>query len=598
MKKKRFLPLAVVLAALSFATNLRADTLADRAPADAVGFVSWAGTDALGKGYEQSNLKKLIETLNLQPFIAAKFEEEMNKVDDPQKKADSKAAQELMLTLSKAPTAFYFGPVDFTSTPPGIKAAFYSQVGKDRAAALSKQINEIMERNKDKQDANDPPVAVTVAGDYLLVTIGSVPEIEKRLSGAAPADGLANVKAFQETMTQVGAANKPSAMLFYVNGEAAVKTLNEGIVAQGGMFADMWPKISDAIGLPAIRNIGFAGNFDGPNWTSQMFLGLTEKRTGYIALMDSKRLADDVLKLIPKAATAAGVTRIDLARGYQDVRDAMVAIDPQNGAANFDMGTRQFSASTGVDLLKDLFEPLDDAYIVFAVPNAKGESLRHAVVGNKMKDAVKGENALTTLENSVSAMMQRDVGGVNFNQVALPAPNDKVTAHVISGGNDIATAWTVHNGVFYFSLSQAGLQGAVENSGKGEPITANPQFAELWKKVGHKDMSGFSFLDLPKLAGEFYPLADKALKEHKADNPDEKVPFVMPPLEKLQANLSPAMAVYWTDKDGFHSKGTGPVPMFELLRPETLIQFVFMVAVAPGAARVEMEAPPAVAPNP
>src|ERR1035437_2621253 len=54
MRKHRLIPLARAPAS-SPNRPPPADPLAARAPADAVAFVSWAGADALGKGYEDSH---------------------------------------------------------------------------------------------------------------------------------------------------------------------------------------------------------------------------------------------------------------------------------------------------------------------------------------------------------------------------------------------------------------------------------------------------------------------------------------------------------------------------------------------------------------
>src|SRR6185437_2378723 len=101
--------------------------------------------------------------------------------------------------------------------------------------------------------------------------------------------------------------------------------------------------------------------------------------------------------------------------------------------------------------------------------------------------------------------------------------------HIISGPQ-MSPAWTVTDGVLYFSLSQEGLKSAIENNAKNTPIFDNPQFAELWKKVGVKDMSGFSFVDYKKVAAELHPLVTRALEQRKAARPEEKNPFVLPPL--------------------------------------------------------------------
>src|ERR1035437_5497906 len=109
MRKLRMISVAWVLAGLCWATQVRAGNLADRAPADAVGFMSWAGTAALGDAYQGSNLKGMLEALKLPELISRRMEEELKKTDDPQKQADQKAGREWIEAVLRAPTAVYFG---------------------------------------------------------------------------------------------------------------------------------------------------------------------------------------------------------------------------------------------------------------------------------------------------------------------------------------------------------------------------------------------------------------------------------------------------------------------------------------------------------
>src|ERR1035437_2270324 len=73
MKKHAFPPCPSPLAAWALVGQPRlahAESLAGRVPADAVAYAEWAGSDNLGKSYDNSHLKKLLEVLNLPQFIS------------------------------------------------------------------------------------------------------------------------------------------------------------------------------------------------------------------------------------------------------------------------------------------------------------------------------------------------------------------------------------------------------------------------------------------------------------------------------------------------------------------------------------------------
>jgi hypothetical protein len=572
MKNRRLAAVAVAFVGLLLSQAVRGDSLADRAPADAIGFVSWAGSDALGKSYNNSHLKGLVETFKVPELIAQSIDKKASQETDPDKKAQQQAAKDMILTVTRSPTAVYVGPMDLSdSEAPKLKIAIYSQVGKEKAAAFATTVSGWIQKEKKA----GPPVAALAAGDYLLLTIGDVPEMEKRLAGPAPADGLANLPAFQQTMTQIGAATAPSALLMYMNGQQALKVIGDAITAKGGPEAAIVPQVLEAFGANAVRDYGFAGNFDGANWTSHMFIGFAEKRTGLMsAMLDARHLPDDAVKMIPKNATWASVVRLDGPKLLDGIRDLVDKVTP-GGAANFDQGLQQFFAFTGVDLRKDIVDTLGDAFVFYGAPDAKGNTFKAATIANKLKDPQKLETALTTLESVVAAMMgQRGVNTVTFKTESLAPPNDKVSAHVISAG-PVAPAWTVQDGVLYLSFSLDGIQRSIGNAGKNSPIFENEQFSALWKKVGNKEMAGFSFIDYPKVVAEAYPIIAKLLK----DNPNNALPFELPPLEKINENLGPALSVQWSDKDGYHCKSTGPAPVLDLLRGESIMQYGLMLQV-------------------
>jgi hypothetical protein len=582
MKSRKCVSVALGLVGLLLAQAVRAETLADRAPADAIGFAAWAGAENLGTAYQQSHLKGFIETLNLPEIIAREMQKEAEKnAANPARLAEQNAVKEILLTMFNAPTAVYVGPVDFADARnPAPRIALYSKVGNEKAQRFAGQLALLIEKGK---KPNQPPAAATAAGDFLLVTIGALPDFDKRLTAAAPADSLGALPDYQKTIATVG--GEKAAALLYLNGPAALKTILDAINAKGGEDAEKNSKIFKTLFADSIRHCAFAGNFDGPNWTSHMFFGLAENRTGLVNLVfDHKALPEESMKLAPKEATWAGVTRMDVPKLMQAIRDLAAQVDPR-GAKGIDMGLQQFFALTAVDFQKDVVDTMGDAFVAFGIPDAKGNTFENATMASKVKDPQKLETALTTIESVASLMLGNRGGGgggggggnaVQFTTESLPAPNEKVSMHVIST-DQISPAWTIHDGVLYFSLAKAGVQRAVESVAKNSRLTDNPQFADLYKKLGVKEISGFSYIDYPKVATEIHPLIAGAIEQRKAMNPDDKNPFVLPPVEKINAHLTPALSVYWTDKDGHHAKGTGPLPMLEMITPATMLQWSLML---------------------
>ena len=541
--------LALMLAAMASVPALaRAENDADRVPADAVAYIHWAGEDAMGPAYASSHMKGLFDTLKLQQLVVEQMNKHVAEMGDPQKKEQARSVHEFLQTLVHYPVSVYVGAVDLSNPDkPKPTAAIFSKMGAAKAGDYAGKLNgAIPPEGKDM-------VTVSAAGEYLLINIGADADMARRLGATPPTDGLGSSESFNKTMAQFGAGAAEAPAIVYINGESALHIVDDLISTKGGGGARAWPAIETAFGLTEIKDIVWVGKLDGPDWMGQFFVGMGQNRSGILDFIDNKPLPEDTLKLIPGNATWAGVTPFDAARFLDDIRTAAGQIDPR-GQKNFDFALRQFFAFTGVDLRNDLIASGGNEFAVYAFPDAAGKSMGNMVMVTRLKDPKKMETSLSTLENTISAMiMQRDASGaVSFKTEALDAPDEKVTAHVIAFP-EASPAWAIRDDVLYVGISKAAVQHAMDNAATAGSITENPTFAALKKELGADQISGFDYLDLPKVAPEEYPMLQHLLTELK-------VPYTLPPLEAIAPNLSPYLKVAWTDAAGYHAKSIGPFP--------------------------------------
>jgi len=541
--------MALMLAAMTAVPVFaRAENDADRVPADAVAYVHWEGEDALGGQYAASHMKGLLDALNLRETLTALMDKRMAKLEGPQKDK-AQFMKDFLHTAVKYPTSVYVGTVDLSNPDKPLPTiAIFSKMGAANAGEYADKLNSIAADTKDKS----VPFSISAVGDYLLVTIGADTDMAKRLATVPPTDGLGSTEDFNKTMMQFGAGAVEAPAIVYINGEAALHAIDD-LVASKGRGAQGWPAAEMALGLTEIKQIAWAGNFDGPEWVGQLFIGMGPNRTGLLDFLDNKPLSDDALKQIPANATWAGAFAFDGSRFLDDMRNAAGQIDPR-GQQNFDFGLRQFFAFTGVDIKKDLLASLGTEFTYFAFPDAAGKSADNLVMATKLKNPQKMDTALNTLENTINALiMQRDSNSsVQFKTEALDAPDDKITAHILT--LPLASpAWAIQGDVLYVGISKSAVQHAIDNGATAGSITANPTFAALRKKLGNQQMSGFGYLDLPKVAPEDYDVIKELLAEWS-------VPYTLPPLAALTPHLTPYLKVSWTDAAGFHVKSLGAFP--------------------------------------
>jgi hypothetical protein len=572
MNLRRSAVMAVLAAAVCGAGMARAESDADRAPAESVVYFHWAGAESLGAAYQNSHLKGVFDALQLRQFLAQQMAAADKAGASDAKAAMKKAVTDWFTAAEQVPTSGYLQSIDFSADKPMPKLAIFSKVGADTAAKLASEIGDAATAAKTE---DSPPVAATVVNEYLLITVGADMDAAQRIGGPAPTDGLGSTESYKAAMGQlagIGGADAPA--VIYVNGEAIVRMVDDAAESKGPAQArETWSHMKGALGLTGIKQIVFGGNFDGADWTSQGFIGLAEKRVGVVDFLDSPVVPADTFALIPADAAWANVVGFDASRFLDDMRNASAEMGA-TAQRQFDFGMQQFFAFTGVNLKDDLLGALGTEYAFYGFPKAAGAgpdgkpSLANFTMASKLKDGKKEETALSTLENVINSMVgQRDSSSkFQVKTEPLAAPSDKVTAHVLAL-DTISPTWAIADGVLYFSMRKEGVQRAVDEAGKKGAISDNASFAALKKKLGDHNLSTFGYIDLPAMAPEIHSFVEKLLKEAK--NGAAKYP--LPPLAAILPNLAPELQGTWVDKDGWHFKSVGPFPLTDTIGPQGVI---------------------------
>ncbi|HWB95045.1 MAG TPA: hypothetical protein VG672_00030, partial [Bryobacteraceae bacterium] len=95
---------AVVAAAVALGAGrwARAAGLADHVPADAMVYLEWPGTDALGPAYNNSNLKGIIDALDVRGRIEAAIQQKGQDLGD-EGKANAEMARQWIEAVTKNP---------------------------------------------------------------------------------------------------------------------------------------------------------------------------------------------------------------------------------------------------------------------------------------------------------------------------------------------------------------------------------------------------------------------------------------------------------------------------------------------------------------
>ncbi|HVX86503.1 MAG TPA: hypothetical protein VH253_17105 [Phycisphaerae bacterium] len=555
---------AVVAAAVALGAGrwARAEGLADHMPADAMVYLEWPGTDALGSAYSNSNLKGIIDALQVRQRIEAAIQQKGEDLGD-EGKAKAEMARQWIESVAKNPGAVYVGPVDFSGDSPMPKVAVVSKVGASQAQAMASKAKEEMDKQEAKEGA--PPVSIVVSGDYVVMNVGKGVTADKWLT-TPPAESLGASDKYKKAMAQAKVKGTAAGEL-YIDGETAVQAMMEGMTRSNeDPVKNYGPIVLDALGLSAVRQMAWQGAFDGKNWASRGFVGLEGERKGLLGLFDFPNLRPADIAMIPGSAAWAQVGRFDGNRVLDDVRAAIVKINPQGGQ-QFDMVVRQAYAFTGVDVQKDLFASLGDTFAMYAVPDADGK-ITTITVANKAKDPAKLEQALTGLETFANQMMAQrgGAGMVSITQEPLAAPNDKITAHLIK--TPVGTgAWTIADGVLYISGGKDALEKAV--SVKGGGLAEGAKFTAVKQQLGAPGMGGFQYDDVAAVGPGYWDAFKKQWDQLIAQADVKQPP--LPAYEQLKPYMGTGLMVWWMDGAGLHAAEEGPFPGWNAINPVTEI---------------------------
>lgn len=569
MKRVRTWALLAALALAPVASF--GQTLADKMPKDTIAYVGWAGAKAVGPAYEQSHFKGLLDAMDFQKQFADAIQHNVAKETDAAKKEGAALFRELGEAVFNAPSAIYFGGLDLTNPQkPMPKLALVSMMGNQQATALAAKLNPMIEKNK-KPDA--PEAKAYVVGNYMILSVGPAADFTAPLTnGLKAGESLAEQPAFKAAFAGAGVKDGQSpAAAMYMDGEALIKAIDDVVTAGPDAAARRnWPLAVELMGLDGLKQIAWSGNFDGKNWASEGFIGMKGTRTGLLGFFDAKPMSEGALKLVPANASWAGALRFDGGRLLEDLRN-FVATQDENTQRLFDFMMQRAEMTLGLDIKKDLFDVIGDEFVYYGNADAAGNSLKGFTMVAKLKDAKKADAALNTIEQLLNATEStRNPESKRIWKTTTVGEGDNAITFHSQTLPEAQPTWAIHDGHWFFALSEAGVKSAIAQRQKADSLADTPAFKDLKKRLGDPIMTSFSFSDMPKMAPEAYQLISAGMTKAKAERPDD-FHMTLPPLDALKPHLAPALDVYWVDKDGWHGKGVGPFAMSNILSGESML---------------------------
>lgn len=548
-----------VLSSLLLPLVAIAQPLADKVPADAIVYIGWQGVESMPPAYQQSHLKAVLDQSNIPALVNDFLPRVLDRIaqENGGPTESLKLVAAIAAPLWKHPTALYVLPTDWQGAGRGPvpKAALICQAGGD-ADALLAQLTFIADQLKDAP----VPVKAFKANDVVGFEVGFADPASAVAGAGAAITTNANFKAAAANV------NSNPVGILYVDAEGVIGQVNQLMnMAPDPQAKQLWPAIRDSLGLGGLKRIIGTCGFDGQDWSGQLFIAAPAPRSGILAMADGRPVSDDILKVIPATATMASAGRCDLAKLATGIRDVAgkISADAQQ---NIDSALAAIRNKTGLDLQKDILEPLGDQWAYYEDGTSTGSGMLGFAIVNKLNRPADAEAALTKLMAFADQAIKQNAGGritIRFDQVNAGG----ATIHFVSVPL-VAPSWAIKDGNLYIGMYPQVVAAAIANGGAGKSILDNPDFVALRKRLGGQNAGSITFMDLQKSAGSGYQLilALSQLGLGMADMYGIKTPpMVLPPLNKLREHLVPAGEVVWVDDQGIHMKSLTPFPGAELL---------------------------------
>jgi hypothetical protein len=535
-------------------------TLADRVPADAIVYVGWRGTNDLGPNYAASHLKAVFDASQWPQLIHDALPLLGKRLGDENAVAGQvydKLAN-IIGPLSSHPTALYFGGMDLADpTHPIPHLALLCDAGAD-ADGMINRLNPLL-----ALIPSDSPVHLRCKKYGGLVIVTSYNFLEK------PDVALSASPEFQAAMKQVAG---DSIVTCYFDGEKSLKLVDE-IIAQtkDAKVIETWPKIRDAIGLAGLRRVIGNEGIEGRDWVSRMYMDAPLPRNGLMAMIDQKPLSKEFIAAIPATVSMAAAGQFDFARLLSEIRGGIRKVN-ESAADDFEKGLDNVNHIIDVDIENDLLASLGQEWAFYSDPTIGGSGGMGAVILNHPRDAAKLEASVGKLEQFANDTVrnllrdkapymtvefrQSEINGLHVHYAALPL---------------ITPAWTIKEGTLYFALYPQMVVSAATRLTSGKSIAENPGFVDVMKRIGEPaggSVTGFSYVDLPKLAPDGYPTVVMISRLFIGAGDLfglQSPPMVVPQLEKITPELTPVGSITWADDAGWHAKAITNFPGDALL---------------------------------
>jgi hypothetical protein len=551
MFARGFAVLAVVTLALGVAPRPLAQPLAEQVPADALVYLGWAGSDAMGEDYAQSHLHAVLEATGLRQELVDFVDRQLAR--EGQRDEDAQIMRQIVNDLSdvawERPWALYFDGLwmDHRDDPlPRI--GFLIEPTDEQRETVQHWLSFIADAL-----AEEEVPAQRIDRDGVLGLVIGTPRAN------APA-ALAGEDRFTESLS-IG-VDSP-AIVIWGDAPGLLGVIDEAIAAEANDAED-WQAFRDAAGLDGLDVLVWTGGFADQDWRTDLLIGTRGEREGLLALLDQNTLEPmEALRAIPASAVWARAAVVDVEGAVEQVLDMLESMDPDI-PEDFEQFLAEGERETGVHMVDDLIRPLGERWLLYNDPQFEQQFSLGMVLLNPTDDD-EDAGILRTAIATLSELAETELQGSGAPMGMSSNERDGTTVYTLT--TPVASpSWAVDGDVLMLGISPNALRLASEwmEQPEADSLGASEAWTTLWDRLDvDAEPNGIMYADLERSAPmvwQTYQMGLALIAGEFNRETGENLFELLPDLSEVTPHLGPAANASWTDDAGYHVRTISPFP--------------------------------------
>jgi hypothetical protein len=416
-----------------------------------------------------------------------------------------------------------------------------------------------------------PPVTFGFHDHYLIVAVGdeSFEGVLERAQTPAP-------MWLQEATNSLPVPRVST--LSYMN----LSALREMATSLAGPPAE---QLIGALGLSTLTHAVSVCGMDETGLVSRSKVFLDQNDRGLVSLLVGEPLVADDLRGIPRDATVAFATRLDLRRLLRGGLDLLREMEPR-AAAEIDQGIRRVEQRLGIELEQGLLQSLGDVWTLHAAPTGGG-----LLAGWTLAVSVRDRQQLEFMHQKLLPLLQTLLAdGMNGGAVRTFV-HQGVTAYTLRIPGEripFAPSWCITDSQLVITLLPQTLKAYLSQAPFAESLAEQDDVARLF--TDQPGPSAIAYQDTRGHVVTFYPWLQymaQVMSKQLAEQGIQMNASTLPSLAAIAPHLRPTVSAVLKSDDGVELRTHHTLPGVSLGSSAPVLAALLAPAVqrSRGAAR-------------